>query len=139
MIRSISLATALTAALAIPAVAQTSPALPTPPAETAPIAPTIPTVTTAPKTTGMSMTAEEAQSYVGKPIYSSDNKQLGKVVLLLRGADNTVSELDADIGGFLAIGVNHVKITPAQFRLQADRVDLNLTAAQAKDLPAVAK
>jgi len=139
MIRSISLATALTAALALPAVAQTSPAPATPPAATAPIVPTIPSVTSAPKTTGMSVTAQEAQSYVGKPVYSSDNKQLGKVVLIVRGANNIVSELDADIGGFLGIGANHVKITPAQFRLQTDRVDLNLTAEQAKDLPAVAK
>ena len=85
------------------------------------------------------MTSQEALTWVGKPVYSSDDKNLGKVVALVRGADNAVSELDADIGGFLGLGATHVKIMPAQFKLQVDRVNLTLTADQAKDLPVLTK
>ena len=136
MVRSISLAAVIAAALALPAAAQTAPAPNTPPAATAP---TAPSVTTAPKSTGATMTSQEALTWVGKPVYSSDDKNLGKVVLLVRGTDNAVSELDADIGGFLGLGATHVKIMPAQFTLQVDRVNLTLTAEQAKNLPVLTK
>ena len=136
MVRSISLAAVIAAALALPAAAQTAPAPATPPAATAP---TAPSVTSAPKSAGAMMTSQEALTWVGKPVYSSDDKNLGKVVLLVRGADNAVSELDADIGGFLGLGATHVKIMPAQFKLQVDRVNLTLTAEQAKNLPVLTK
>ena len=136
MVRSLSLAAVIAAALALPASAQTAPAPATPPAATAP---TAPSVTTAPKSAGAMMTSQEALTWVGKPVYSSDDKNLGKVVLLVRGADNAVSELDADIGGFLGLGATHVKIMPAQFKLQGDRVNLTLTAEQAKNLPVLTK
>ena len=136
MVRSISLAAVIAAALALPAAAQTAPAPATPPTATAP---TAPSVTSAPKSAGAMMTSQEALTWVGKPVYSSDDKNLGKVALLVRGADNAVSELDADIGGFLGLGVTHVKIMPAQFKLQVDRVNLTLTAEQAKNLPVLTK
>ena len=137
MIRSLSLATVVAAAITLPAVAQDA----TVKAPAAPVitAPAAPAATTAPKITGMIMTSQEALTWVGKPVYSSDDKNLGKVTVFLRGADNIVSEMDADIGGFLGIGTTHVKLMPAQFKLQADRVNLNLTAAQAKDLPTITK
>ena len=136
MVRSISLAAVIAAALALPAAAQTAPGPNTPPAATTP---TAPSVTTAPKSTGATMTSQEALTWVGKPVYSSDGKNLGKVVSLVRGTDNAVSELDADIGGFLGLGATHVKIMPAQFKLQVDRVNLTLTAEQAKNLPVLTK
>ena len=72
-----------------------------------------------------------------KPIYSSDGKQIGEVVTFKRGADNVVLELHADIGGMLGIGETRVKLMPQQFTLQNDRVVLNMTEAQAKNLPRV--
>ena len=137
MNRTISLAAIVAAALAFPAIAQvtTPPAPMTPPAAAAPTVPSV----TVPKTIGATMTSPEALRWVGKPVYSSDNKDLGKVVLIVRGTDNAINELDADIGGFLGLGVSHVKIMPSQFKLEADRVVLSLTAEQAKTLPAVAK
>lgn len=47
--------------------------------------------------------------------------------------------MQADIGGFLGMGETRVRLTPAQFKLQEDRVTLSVTAEQAKTLPTVQK
>lgn len=86
----------------------------------------------------ITLTEAQAKSWVDKPIYSSDGKEIGEVVSIKRGADNAVLELHADVGGALGMGETRVKLMPAQFKLQTDRVVLNLTEAQAKDLPKVA-
>jgi hypothetical protein len=85
----------------------------------------------------MTLTEAQAKSWVDKPVYSSDNKQIGEVVAFKRGADNVVTELHADIGGLLGMGESRVKLMPTQFKLQGDRVILNLTQEQAKNLPKV--
>ena len=83
------------------------------------------------------LTDAQAKSWVDKPVYSSDNKNIGEVVSFKRGADNVVTEMHADIGGTMGIGETRVKLTPEQFTLQGDRVVLNLTQEQAKNLPKV--
>jgi hypothetical protein len=83
----------------------------------------------------ITLTDEQAESWVDKPVYSSDGKEVGEVVAFKRGADNTVLELHADMGGLLGLGETRVKVTPAQFKLQNDRVVLSMTEAQAKNLP----
>jgi len=85
----------------------------------------------------ITLTEAQAKSWIDKPVYSSDGKEIGEVVAFKRGADNTVQELHADIGGLLGLGETRVKVTPAQFKLQNDRVVLNMTEAQAKNLPKV--
>ncbi|HEY7548321.1 MAG TPA: PRC-barrel domain-containing protein [Hyphomicrobiaceae bacterium] len=85
----------------------------------------------------MMLTDAQAKSWVGKPVYSSDGKQIGDVVSFERGVDNAVTELHADIGGFLGFGKSRVKLTPQQFKLQTDRVVLSLTQRQAENLPKV--
>lgn len=142
MIRSLSLATVLAVAITLPAYAQDTPAkAPVAPSATTAPATAVPAagVTNAPKGAGMVLTAQEALAWVDKPVYSSDGKKLGEVVAFMRSADNTVNEMHADIGGFLGIGETRVKVAPAQFKLQTDRVVLDVTAAQAKDLPKIAK
>jgi hypothetical protein len=94
-----------------------------------------PAATTA--TAKVTLTEAQAKSWVDKPVYSSDNKQIGEVVAFKRGADNVVTEMHADIGGTLGMGESRVKLMPAQFKLQGDRVVLNLTQEQAKTLPKV--
>jgi sporulation protein YlmC with PRC-barrel domain len=91
------------------------------------------------KSAMLSLTSEEAKAWVGKPVYSSDGTKLGEVGAFQLGADNKVTGLFADIGGYLGIGEHRIKLMPAQITLQADRVVLDLTAAQAKELPKVAK
>lgn len=85
----------------------------------------------------MTLTEAQAKSWVDKPVYSSDNKQVGEVVAFKRGADNVVTEMHADIGGMLGLGETRVKLMPEQFKLQGERVILNLTQEQAKNLPKV--
>jgi uncharacterized protein DUF3597 len=59
--------------------------------------------------------------------------------LAARTADNKITELRADIGGVLGLGQREIALPAGRFSLQNDRVVLELTAAQAKDLPKVAK
>ena len=85
----------------------------------------------------MVLTAEQVKTWVDKPVYSKDGKKIGEVVTFARGADDVVSEMHADIGGFLGLGETRVRLTPAQFELKGDRVIIDMTSAQAKDLPRV--
>ena len=85
------------------------------------------------------VTDQEAKAWVGKDVYSSDGNKLGQVAAVLRKADNKISELRADIGGFLGIGRHEIALPAARFYLQIDRVVLDLTAAEAKELPKVTK
>ena len=161
MIRSLSLATVCVAALAIPAMAEEKnkidPAGGTGPTST--MTDQVPQVKTdaagqseiksspgapaaaipAPQGATLSLTEQEAKSWIDKPVYSSDGKKVGEVAAFQRSGDNSVTEMHADIGGFLGIGETRVRLTPAQFKLQGDRVLLDMTAAQAKDLPTVQK
>ncbi len=119
MIRALTIAAALATVITLPAIAQDVKS----PATTAQTA----------------ITEQEAKAWVGKHVYSSDGKNLGEVAAILRSADNKITELRADIGGFLGIGEHEIAIPAAQFMLQNDRVVLDLTAAQAKELPKVVK
>lgn len=127
MTRTLTLAAALAAALIVPAMAQ----------EVKGPAPAATTAAPAPQDAGLVLTAQEATKWVGKPVMSSDGKNLGKVASFEHGADNKVTEMHADIGGFLGLGEHHVRLMPAQIKLQNDRVLLNLTSAQAKELPKI--
>ena len=119
MIRAVTLAAALAAVIMLPAIAQDVKA----PAATAQTA----------------ITDQEAKTWVGKHVYSSDGKKLGEVAAILRTADNKITELRADIGGFLGLGQHEISVPAARFYLKNDRVELDMTAAQAKELPKVAK
>lgn len=129
MFRTLSIATVLAATIALPVMAQTTTAPPSTP----------PAAAVTPAVAPLMLTADEAKAWVDKPVYSSDNTKIGEVAAFARGTDNTVTEMHADIGGFLGMGETRIKLTPAQFKLQGDRVVLNLTAAQAKDMPKVTK
>jgi len=85
----------------------------------------------------ISLTEQEAQTWIDKPVFSSDGEQVGEVGAIQRDPDDKVIGLHADIGGFLGLGETRVNLMPAQFKLQGDRVELNLTAEQAKSLPKV--
>jgi hypothetical protein len=131
MFRSLTLAAALASTFALAAVAQDKPAAPPEKA----MAPEISTM--APDATAIKLTAIEAKDWVGKPVYSSDDKNLGEVAAFARSSDNTVTEMHIDIGGFLGLGETRVKLTPAQFKLEDDRAVLDIDAAAAKNLPKV--
>jgi hypothetical protein len=87
----------------------------------------------------ITMTEDQAKEWVSKPVFSSDGKEIGDVAEVKRTPDNKVSELHADTGGFLGFGQTRVKLMPSEFKLQGDRVVLNLTEEQSKALPKVDK
>jgi hypothetical protein len=85
----------------------------------------------------MTLSEQQAKSWIDKPVYSSDGKEIGEIVEFKRGTGDVVQEMHADIGGMLGMGEARVKLTPDQFKLQNDRAVLNLTQEQAKTLPKV--
>jgi len=128
MIRTLTLAAALGAATALPASAEDVKA-PAAASET----------TSVQKGASLALTEQEAKAWVDKPVYSSDGKKLGEVAAFLRTENGKITELRADIGGYLGMGEHRVSLAPQEFILQSDRVVLYLTAAQAKELPKIAK
>jgi hypothetical protein len=103
MIRKLTLATALAAVIALPAMAEDvkapTMAVPAPAANAAP----------ASKAGALSLTSKEAEGWIGKPVYSSDGTKLGEVAAFQRAADNNITEMDANIGGYLGIGEHRIK------------------------------
>lgn len=86
---------------------------------------------------GLVLTEAQANAWIKKAIFSSDGKNVGEVTALKRDASGKVAELQAGIGGFLGIGETHVRLMPAQFKLENDRVTLSLTAEEVKALPKI--
>jgi hypothetical protein len=121
---------------------------PAPSTTTTPSTTTSPSTTTTPSTTMAPSTMDakplvlsdaEAKAWVDKVVYSSDGMNLGEVAAFARDASGKVTEMHADMGGFLGIGETRVRLMPAQFKVEGDRVVLNMTAEQAKALPKIAK
>jgi PRC-barrel domain len=129
-------ATALAVLLsATAAVAQTaSPA--SPPVEK--MSPPAASTTTVTKD-GLVLTEAQANAWIKKAVYSSDGKNVGEVTALKRDASGKIAELQAGIGGFIGIGETQVRLMPAQFKLENDRVVLSLTGEQVKALPKIVK
>jgi hypothetical protein len=124
-------------------IAQTTTAPPPADNKAAPGSSAAPSTPSAAPTTGTStagaptMTEEQAKSWIDKAVYSSDDKNLGDVAAIKRDPSGKVTEVHADIGGFLGIGSSRVRLMPSDFKLQGDRMVLNVTAEQAKSLPKV--
>lgn len=123
MMRTLSFATVLAAALVLPAMAQDAK----------------PATSAQQQGASITLTSQEAQAWIGKPVYSSDGTKIGEVAAFARGTDDKVITMHADTGGFLGMGETRISLTPAQFKLAGDRVVLDLTVAQANDLPKVQK
>jgi hypothetical protein len=130
-----SMALAMTIAMAGTSLAQTAVPAPSPTPAPSPSA-SVPTNETG---TNLTLTDEQAKVWEDKTVYSADDKNLGEVAAVQRDSSGKVTELHADIGGFLGIGETRVRVMPAQFKAQGDRIVLNLTGEQVKTLPKIAK
>jgi hypothetical protein len=76
------------------------------------------------------------QQWVGRYVYSSDDKELGKIASVKQNGSSP-SELFFDMGGFLGIGATRRSVTSDQIQdVKNDRIVLRLTQAEAKNLPA---
>jgi hypothetical protein len=81
------------------------------------------------------LTAEDAKGWTGKPVFSSDNKEIGKVTRLESSADNKATQLRADIGAASGSGQHPIILPATRFSLEQGKVVLDMTAAQASKLP----
>jgi hypothetical protein len=109
MIRPLIAAAALAAAIALPAVAEKGP--------------------------NQALTPEDAKGWTGKPVFSNDGKELGKVTRLESSADNKATQLRADIGAAGGSGQHPVILPATRFSLEQGKVVLDMTATQASKLP----
>jgi PRC-barrel domain len=123
------------------AVAQTTPPTSPPSAVPAPAVkqPQAATPQSMPDAQKVTLTDQQAKGWVDKKVYSSDDKKLGEIAAFARDPAGNITELHADVGGFLGLGETRVRVMPAQFRFMGDHVMLLLTAEQAKALPKIAK
>jgi PRC-barrel domain len=86
------------------------------------------------------LTEDEAKGLLGRAVYSREGKWLGEVTSLQRGADNKLTDIYAEVGGFLGIGETRVRIAADQVEdLMPDRVVLTLGDAEVNKLPAVGR
>lgn len=82
-------------------------------------------------TTSGSSSFTASEDWVGRAVYSSDDKKLGEVAKL------SGSDIYVDIGGFLGIGETRALIKADQIQdVRDDRIVLKLPEAEAKKLPA---
>lgn len=109
---------------------------PAPKASPSPAPAAMPSATTA--SSAPTLTDEQAKTWVGKTVYSSDQKNLGEVVSFQRDSAGKVTEMQADIGGFLGFGETRVRVPADQIKLDGEKVVLNLNQEQVKALPKVA-
>jgi hypothetical protein len=89
--------------------------------------------------TELTLNDQQAIALIKRKVYSSDAQKLGEVAAVQRDSSGKVTELHADIGGFLGLGETRVSVLPNQFHVAEDKVVLNLTANQAKTLPHIEK
>ena len=112
----------------------------TPPASSAPTATEkkmAPPVSASTPSEVITLTDEQAKGWIDKVVYSSDGKNVGEVVAFSRDDSGKVTEMHADVGGFLGLGQTRVRLMPSQFRLTDDRAVLSITAEQIKTLPQI--
>jgi Golgi apparatus protein 1 len=69
------------------------------------------------------------------PVYSADNKDLGRVVEAVRGPDGKLQAIQIQVGRFLGLGDKVVKIPADQIHEMADRIMLQLNSDQVRNLP----
>jgi PRC-barrel domain protein len=82
------------------------------------------------KTAGAALTP--SQEWVGRSVFSSDGKDLGKVTAFEQDGAIVV-----DLGGFLGLGTTRTRIGPDKIQsVTEDRIMLSLTEGDAKNLPA---
>ncbi len=73
-------------------------------------------------------------NWVGRYVYSSDDKDLGKIVSVKRTGAS--SDIYFDMGGFLGLGATRKHVAAEQVQnVQNDRIVLRLSRAEAENLP----
>ena len=77
-------------------------------------------------------------SMVGMPVYSSDNKNLGQIVEVVKGPDDEVRSVQVDIGRMLGLGTKVITI-PADKLQQVPGIKALLSDTEVRSLPEAKK
>ena len=76
------------------------------------------------------------QTWVGRYLYSSDGKDIGKIAAVKK--TGAASDIFFDMGGFLGLGATRKHVTSDQVQdVKSDRIVVRLSEADAQNLPAV--
>ena len=75
---------------------------------------------------------QEETALVGLPLYSADGEKLGEITQV--GMHGEHKAVQAEIGGFLAMGPKTVIIPLVALEQKDGRVELGMTAAEVKDM-----
>jgi sporulation protein YlmC with PRC-barrel domain len=86
------------------------------------------------ETQGMTGQQEQAQ-YQGWPVFTSDGEKLGEVTDVMPGGAGQGEKLRVESGGFFGFGSKTVEISPGLYKAAQNRIELQMTAEQARDLP----
>jgi sporulation protein YlmC with PRC-barrel domain len=79
---------------------------------------------------------DEVKNWIGRPVYSSDNKKIGEIIEIKRDPDNKVTELSIDTGSFLGIGATRYRVTSDQIQeVKPDGLVLTLKESEVKSAP----
>ena len=79
---------------------------------------------------------DEVKNWIGRPVYSSDNKKIGEIIEIKRDPDNKVTELYVDTGSFLGIGATRYRVTSEQIQeVKPDGLVLTLKESEVKSVP----
>jgi PRC-barrel domain len=81
-------------------------------------------------------TARASAGLTGQPVYTSDDKNLGQVVQVMRGPDGKVQAIQVQAGRFLGIGDKVITIDGDKFDRLPDRIKLRLSSEEVRSLPA---
>ena len=80
--------------------------------------------------------ADEAKNWIGRPVYSSDNRKVGEITEITRDPDNKVTEVYIDTGSFLGFGATRYRVTSEQIQeVKPDGLVLTLKETEVKAVP----
>ena len=71
----------------------------------------------------------------GRPVVSSDGKELGQVVEVNKGSDGKIHSIQVDVGRWLGLGSKVVTINADKFEHLADQVRLRFRNEEVQSLP----
>ena len=82
------------------------------------------------------VTADKIGNWIGKPVYSSDDKKIGEIIEIKRDPNDKVTDIYVDTGTFLGMGATRYRITSDQVQeVKPDGVVLTLKEVEAKPMP----
>ena len=82
------------------------------------------------------LSADEANGWIGRPVFSADGKKVGEVIEVKRDPENKVTELSVDTGTDLGMGATQYRVTSEQIQaVRPNGLVLTLKEFEVKSVP----